>query len=253
MSHRGWFLLATVALVVGIVDLAVFLVVGIVDHLAVWPPHDPGMKQGSPIIGAALGIILSAFGIWLTVRLVSRGKKPSGRFCAYVVLVIAVGGLSICLPILLPYHREQQIVEKIECGGGRVHTETGGPYWLRWLVGKDRMKKWKVFERVHGVTLFAAEVPDTGMAQLNRLPNLDHLHLNLTKVTDADLVDLRRFTILECHSLTLSLNGTTVTDDGLAHLNGLSNLRVLFLDGTAVTEKGIEELQRALPRCVIRR
>ncbi len=241
LLHWGWFLLATVVLLVGIVDPTDGVLV-IVDHLSDWPPSDPGMKDGSPITAAVLGIIIAAFGIWLTVRLVNRGKTPSAKFCVCTVLVIALGALSICLPIWLPYQWEQQIVEEIEGCGGRVYTETGGPFLLRWFVGTDRMKKCRVFERVHGVTLFSAEVPDAGIAQLNSLPNLEHVHLDVAKVTAAGLVDLRGFKILECHTLSVSLNRTMVTDDDLAHLSRLTNLTFLWLDGTAVTDFGLTHL-----------
>ena len=277
LPHWGWFLLATVVLVLGIVDLTDGVLV-VVNYLNVWPPYDPGMKDGSPLISAGLGLTLATFGIWLTVRFVNRGEKPSARCCPCIMLASAVGGLSICLPIWLPYYWEQQIVETIQGCGGIVSRETDGPYWLRWLVGKDRMRKCKVFERVHGVTLFSAEVPVAGMAELNRLPDLEHLHLNFTKVKDAGPIDWRGFTILECRTLSLFLKGTTVTDDSLAQLSRLKNIRVLLLDGTAVTDlglvhlsrltnlqviyldnstavtdKGVEELQKALPHCKIRR
>src|SRR5689334_9957550 len=54
---------------------------------------------------------------------------------ATVILIIAYGVLSIWIP----YYREQQIVQKIEGWGGRVQRTKGGPYWLRRLVGNERM------------------------------------------------------------------------------------------------------------------
>jgi hypothetical protein len=42
-----------------------------------------------------------------------------------------------------------------------------------------------------------------------------------------------------------------VTDACLVHLSELKNLRILFLDGTMVTEKGERELQKALPNCEV--
>ena len=45
----------------------------------------------------------------------------------------------------------------------------------------------------------------------------------------------------------------TVTDAGLQHLTGLKNLRRLGVSATKVTDKGVEELQRALPQCTIDR
>ncbi len=52
---------------------------------------------------------------------------------------------------------------------------------------------------------------------------------------------------------TLMLNETSITDAGLAHLSGLTNLRGLDLRGTRVTEEGVAQLQRALPNCRIER
>ncbi|MBT4867125.1 MAG: hypothetical protein HON53_18630 [Planctomycetaceae bacterium] len=49
----------------------------------------------------------------------------------------------------------------------------------------------------------------------------------------------------------LELNNTRVTDGGLEHLNGLTNLRFLALKHTRVTEEGVKELKAALPQCEI--
>ena len=40
-----------------------------------------------------------------------------------------------------------------------------------------------------------------------------------------------------------------MTDTGLAHLKGLSNLQWLNLVGTQVTDEGVRDLRRALPNC----
>lgn len=42
-----------------------------------------------------------------------------------------------------------------------------------------------------------------------------------------------------------------ITDDGVEHLKRLFNLTFVTLKGTAVTDKGIEDLQKALPVCKI--
>lgn len=50
---------------------------------------------------------------------------------------------------------------------------------------------------------------------------------------------------------TLSLGGTSVTDAGLKHLTALSNLRVLDVGYTQVSERGVRDLQENLPECQI--
>ena len=49
------------------------------------------------------------------------------------------------------------------------------------------------------------------------------------------------------------LNGTKVTDAGLVRLKPMTNLEFLDVRGTMVTAEGVKKLQQALPRCEIRR
>ncbi len=51
----------------------------------------------------------------------------------------------------------------------------------------------------------------------------------------------------------LNLASAKVTDAGLEHLKGLTQLNWLGLHGTRVTEAGVKKLQRALPNCEIDR
>lgn len=49
------------------------------------------------------------------------------------------------------------------------------------------------------------------------------------------------------------LSGKHVTDDSLRPLHSLAALQEVVLETTSVTDAGAAALQRALPRCVIRR
>ena len=49
----------------------------------------------------------------------------------------------------------------------------------------------------------------------------------------------------------VDLNGTEVTDAGLVHLKGLTQLQTLGLSFTKVIDEGIKKLQEALPNCKI--
>ena len=87
----------------------------------------------------------------------------------------------------------------------------------------------------HGVLHLPAHLAD--------LAHLQWLYLNGTEVTDRGLANLKRL-----DSLTLlHLADTQITDAGLEHLAALTNLRILHLSGTPVTDDGIEKLKRALP------
>jgi hypothetical protein len=75
------------------------------------------------------------------------------------------------------------------------------------------------------------------------------LYIPGTAVTDAGLVHLRGLTQLH-H---LNLDKTAVTDAGLAHLKGLTGLKTLSLVGAKVTDAGVNDLRQALPRLKVTR
>jgi hypothetical protein len=81
----------------------------------------------------------------------------------------------------------------------------------------------------------------------NGLTNLSSLILDGTQVSDAGLAHLHGLTNLG----SLSLGGTQVSDAGLPHLTGLVRLSVLWLGDTRVTDAGIRKLKQALPSLTI--
>ncbi len=106
-----------------------------------------------------------------------------------------------------------------------------------------------------------------GLAPLTGLKKLTTLDMHPALVTDQTLGILADAGLV--HSLTqataadgkrptkpeevvdLKLNGTPVTDKGLKHLYGLTNLQKLTLTGTRVTASGVEALKAALPKCEV--
>jgi hypothetical protein len=66
-------------------------------------------------------------------------------------------------------------------------------------------------------------------------------------VSDAGLPHVRGLTQLE----SLHLDNTQVTDAGLVHLWGLTQLQCLSIQETQVTEAGVAELKKALPNVQI--
>ena len=197
-------------------------------------------------------------------------RLPHWCWFLLATLVLVFGGFG--LSIWLPYHKERQVMQRIEEWGRQVEAETDSPAWLRRLAGEARLRTLKVFDRticiesVHGdavtdaslahlsgltnlkvVFLNATAVTDAGLTHLSGLTNLRGLCLDDTAVTDAGLAQLAKLTKLRG----LYLNGTAVTDAGLVHLRGLTKLQILSVERTKVTDKGINEFKAALPDCEI--
>ncbi|MBI3465845.1 MAG: hypothetical protein HY000_22740 [Planctomycetes bacterium] len=87
----------------------------------------------------------------------------------------------------------------------------------------------------------------TGLAHRQDQPELIDLSLNRPTTTDllaqnlAELKQVKR----------LSLAGSGLSDAGIKHLAGLTNLESLDLRRTKASAAGIAELQHALPNCQI--
>ena len=75
-------------------------------------------------------------------------------------------------------------------------------------------------------------VSGASLAHLQGLPNLRHLTLSGSRVTDGDLAHLEGMARLEW----LDLSGTGVTNEGLAHINSLTGLTRLVLARTRVAD-----------------
>ncbi|MEO0445236.1 MAG: c-type cytochrome domain-containing protein, partial [Verrucomicrobiota bacterium] len=94
----------------------------------------------------------------------------------------------------------------------------------------------------------AANVTDAAMPIVGSMSGLTKLHLQGTSVTDSGLAYLKDLSELTY----LNLYGNAkVTDKGLEHLSGLKNLQRLYLWQSGVTPAGAEKLEKAIPGLVI--
>jgi hypothetical protein len=118
---------------------------------------------------------------------------------------------------------QKSAVEAIERLGGNIYYDENAPVrsaTMRWILGDERFG------------------------------NVDAVGFAKTSVTDADLVHLAALPRLT----SLSLSQTNVTDSGLMqHVASLRSLEALGLYDTRATDAGIDELQKALPNCMIGR
>lgn len=123
-----------------------------------------------------------------------------------------------------------------------------GPWGPRWLVdwiGVD------YFGNVVEVFLAGTRIQgaEEALAHIGHLRRLEALWLAPPTMTDAGLAQLEGLTNLKL--MNISLSGTRVTDTGLVHLKGLECLEGLDLRGTSVTDAGVSELKKSLPRTII--
>jgi hypothetical protein len=94
------------------------------------------------------------------------------------------------------------------------------------------------FPELRHLDLRKTKVTDAGVAHLKALKNLQFLNLFRTPLTDAGLASIRELTQLE----TLLIGGTKVTSEGLAALESFGALRKLSVFDTAVDDDAIAHL-----------
>jgi Leucine Rich repeat len=114
-------------------------------------------------------------------------------------------------------------------------AERRGPEWLRKVLGEN------FFSEVKSVSFPAgANVSEDIFENVQVFTELETLDLVFCKeVTDAGLEHLKGLTQLQ----RLVLHRTQVTDTGLEHLKGLIQLQTLDLSSSNVTDAGLENLK----------
>jgi Leucine-rich repeat (LRR) protein len=160
-----------------------------------------------------------------------RWVPLSLRMFAAILLVLGLAGIGVTLQ----GHRQLIVIREIERLGGGVATVPRGPKWLRASLGYERSR---LFDNVDGVG-FRKKDPNPILAAVGRLSRLKHLNLDKLPVTDEGLSHLESMTNLE----QLWLNNTRVTDSGLKHLRGLTQLQWIWMNNTKVTDAGLAHLK----------
>ena len=119
---------------------------------------------------------------------------------------------------------------------------------LGWFVhrGERQRRAVTALKELGGEMHYASDLSEADTSfDLSQWPRRDYfddvliVSLSRCKMTDADLGHIQDLTRLEC----LELDGTRITDAGLAHLQGLTRLQVLDLSETQVTDAGLTRLQ----------
>jgi len=106
----------------------------------------------------------------------------------------------------------------------------------------------KALGHLRGLTLRGNQVTDATVARFITSSNLEQLSLVDTRVTDDVCRSLAKMPSLKLIAIN---RARSVHDSGLLRLKGLSHLEQLILGNTGATEKGLDDLRRALPKCKI--
>lgn len=131
---------------------------------------------------------------------------------------------------------------------------------IEWLkmdltdVSDEGMKSLTTLPKLKFLVIYGGRpsVSDRGFSYIKTISSLEHLELINTQVTDQSLLSLKELPNLR--SLELfheAWRGSTFTDAGLEHLKDLTKLQQLQLTGGWASDTAINELQKALPNCMI--
>ena len=100
--------------------------------------------------------------------------------------------------------------------------------------------------------LYQCTVTDAGLEHLAGLTNLQSLHFGSAKITDGGLKHLKKLTALRDLSLGAPPGhfggGNPITDAGIEHLKGLTKLEILNIRHTQVTNAGVKQILKELPK-----
>lgn len=99
--------------------------------------------------------------------------------------------------------------------------------------------------QIRDVNITTTSLPETTLESLAALPALEAIHLPMCPAMgDRECEELVHIRGLR----ELSLNGTKVSDAGIAKLSALRKLRKLDIRGTKITPAAVAQLLQALPR-----
>ena len=194
--------------------------------------HHRGWTAIVAVASAAVAMLV--LGLWFAASLLFRWRfQFSIRSLLALVLIVAIP----CSWLATEKREAQEqwkAADTFEDLDGTVNwDQPSAPLWLRSVLGDY------YFRNVVKVAFFSAPVTDAGLANVEKLSQLEELDLGGTRVTDVGLEHLTSLSQLHV----LALNATRVTDAGLERLKELRRLKWLWLDDTQITDAGLEHLE----------
>jgi len=162
-------------------------------------------------------------------------RKP---ITAVIILAVTAALLYFAYTHLAAsYVAEGQAAEALAAAGADVETEPADVGLVQWLVGERNCI------RIVGLSARRLENADAMLAQTAGCAHLQRVQLEQTDVSDQGLKALANKTALESLEILGSVRRPSqVTDEGVAHLAGLSNLERLALTDAQVTDKSLHTI-----------
>ena len=178
----------------------------------------------------------------ISISVLKIDKPPRQRLCIPLSLRFFVGFLTICIAAggwicIRAYCQScalQELKRYAKVDGARIF----GPDWLRRLVTQERMQ---AFDEIQSIVFNPDQ--ERSLQQLLFRSGFAG-DRTVEQVVDSDsLICVRKFPDLK----RLDLTATNIADPGIEHVCSLQNLEILYLDGTAVSDRGVRLLKQ-LPR-----
>jgi len=205
-----------------------FLLGPFIGVLASWERAEPGWSgaiEGLVIWWVIISFIAAIAAAVMCPRVHAGGPRCGPPWWMYVASpIFGVAGIVNCTLALIRLPIQRRIYRQLENRGAAFG--------------------WDGVSVFHGINFRSCRVTDDDLKVLPWFPELDHLDLSGSPVTDAGIPYVGR---LKCLSL-LYLSNTQVTDAGVRGLLRLNRLRHLDLRWTAATEEALASLRRAMPR-----
>jgi len=137
-------------------------------------------------------------------------------------------------------------ITAVEDSRAGISLKQGGPEWLRRFVSDEKHFWIPVavrFNSAHPIT--DAELRSL-MPHLLEFEELNYINLYRSNVTDAGIAELMS---LSPKLESLDVRSTSVSDKSVPVLKQFSQLTLLRVQGSAITEQGRNEIRQSLPNC----
>ncbi len=222
-----------------------------------WFPFNEHKGWTVLVAVAGVGVFVLRMFLWFVAALAFRWRFQYSIRSLLVLMVAVAAAFGRLETEMKAARRQRETVEWIEKTGGSVRNDyqlvsfgvltngkPPGPAWLRKLVGDD------LLVNVRGVWLTGPERGDAGLEHLKGLTQLIWLYV-CGPVADGEWVQLKALPRLQYLGVCRQGGDIPISDAGLNHLKELTHLRILDLNLAGLTDAGVQDLRRALPKTEI--